>query len=134
MTQDKIKPSLECPDTNVDYGGSYKLKIGLLSVDELLMAGYHAAYINDSAAGYKTNYLSRNQSFWTMSASSFKNNAGTFFGEHLFVGNENISLSEGSTGTFNEGGNQFFVLPVINLKSNVIVTGSGSQNDPYVVE
>ena len=113
-------PSLLCPDTNVTYGGVYKLKIGLISSDELNMAGYNGKG-NDGSA---LNYLYKTYWFWTGSART--------------------SSSSGSSPNSGAGGairpasmktSANWIRPVINLVSDVkVASGNGTQSTPYVID
>ena len=55
-------PTFACPNTNESYGGSYKLKAGLITADELVFAG-------ESLGVFGNSYLNPGQdgtSYWTM--------------------------------------------------------------------
>ena len=109
------QPSLECNDTAQNFGGYYQSKIGLLSADEVMLAGYgRSGYTNSN------NYLYYSGGFWTLSPFNSSNyNANV---SHGYNGNL-------TTGTVN---NDFAVRPVINLRSDIkVVSGDGTSSSPY---
>ena len=110
-------PSLECADTSVNYGGKYKLKVGLLSADEIALAGIGADTQNQTI----NNYLSKNYLWWPFSPyASNSNYAGIF----------NVLSTLGSNGANRSNS----VRPVINLKADTKITsGNGTASNPYVV-
>ena len=116
----KHQPTLQCPDTSVNYGGNYKLKIGLLSADEMNYAGYLYSSQSNIATGY--NFLD-NSNYWA-SMSPYRthdNSAEIFYGTSKLTNN----FTNSQRGTY----------PVINLKSDIKITdGDGSKSNPYVVE
>ncbi len=128
------QPSLQCPDpTKQDgnekrnYGGIYKLKIGLLTVDEVNYAGLAYAS-NATGDNYLLNYLKNNNKFywymWTMSPSYASSSyAYEFYG-----------FDSGDIDKTNVSYNDHVVRPVINLNSDVTVTGTGTVEDPYIVQ
>ena len=124
------QPSLRCPNPAEEdgslqlYGGVYKLKIGLLSADELNMAGL--AWTWSDSTTIDTNYLYFNEHYsWTLSPWFFRINENQAY---IIVLNTGIlSYYTGS----NDGTS--YVHPVINLKPDVKVTGEGTSANPYVV-
>lgn len=106
-------PTLKCADTDVNYGGFYKLKIGLLSADEVNFAGISS---KESNASSDKNFLHYG---WTISLLNNEMNASVNNG-YILENNPN---------------NEYDIYPVINLKSDIIVVGGdGTYNNPYVVE
>lgn len=118
-----FNPSLSClnedlytvKDSNVG-NKALTYPIGLISMDEILYAGGVAG------TGFST-YLNSNYSYWTMSPYYF-----SFDSAYVEVMHADNSLTPIRTDYSN------YVRPVINLKSNVIITGSGTSSDPYVVK
>ncbi|MCI7555003.1 MAG: hypothetical protein MST00_06185 [Tenericutes bacterium] len=125
-------PSLICPNDNnggklskftvsdTKYGnGNLDKKIGLLTVDELALAGYASGFPNS------TTYLQKNADFYWWSLSPYG-----FYGGGAFVWEVNGSHGrfDGNTG-FNTGG----VRPSISLKSTTNVTGDGTSSSPYKI-
>ena len=120
-------PSLKCSQTNDLFTvsgnskGNYELTypIGLITSDEVVLAGGFGGYDNNT--GY---WLYTNQDYWTMSSTDFHTNghAGEFV---VYLGGD---LSGGYVyGTHG-------VRPVINLDAYVSISGSGTTTDPYKVE
>ena len=111
-------PSLVCPDTSVNYGGIYKLKIGLLTADELNMAGYRG----NKQTGSASNYLYNTNGFWTGSPA-------TVIGNEIFPF---YGVSGRIDGSYAYSAQAF--RPVINLVSNIKYTsGNGTNARPYVI-
>ena len=119
-------PSLSC-NTNDIYtttdssAGNKALTypIGLISVDEAMLAG-----IPNWNSSTNNNYLYTGEYYWTMSPSSFDsmiNRASVFivhYNGRLYYHYVNYTYG---------------VRPVINIRSNVEVTGTGSQDNPFAV-
>ena len=107
-------PTLNC------LGETINDNIGLLSVDEVLLAGASPNGINQSYYLYNANI---NNSWFTMSSArgdeSFIN---------MFMVDINGSLRNDVVGNLYRG-----VRPVINLIKNVEVSGTGTYNDPYII-
>ena len=101
----------------VNYGGIYKTKIGLLTVDELEYAGL--VYFNKGIYNTNSNYLSSLPAFWAMSP-------GHDLGYVLY---SNLTLI-GNNHIVDYSHN---IIPVINLKLDVQVTGQGTKEEPYQV-
>ena len=106
-------PTLQC-NNNSDW---YITNIGLITADEVLMAG----------GGYLTNndsyYLYTGQNYWTMSPYNFNGNNAVMFAVDLYgiLGWDYVSIEWG-------------VRPVINLSADVTISsGDGTINNPYVI-
>ena len=137
------KPSLKCPDpiesdgTMKNYGGVYKLKIGLITFDELIMAGFGTTY-EPGCNPLDTNYLMYDESnnFYTMSPLDFLN-AGdnvNIWPELFGYGNIGSGDSTSVLGNYPIKYSGAYK-PVINLKSNThFIYGDGSYNNPYILE
>ena len=118
-------PTFECQnesDLYTDSGSENGNKaltypIGLISADEVAYAG----------GIYGTNntnfYLYTGQVYWTMSPYNFN-------GSYAYEFSMNVLGGLGNTGMTNMRG----IRPVINLKADVTITGSGTTTDPYKVE
>ena len=109
-------PSLKC------NGELSKInsKVGLITADELALAGYAYAKTNT------TTYLQENATdtfWWSLSP-------GCFYG-----GNANVWGVEGSNSFFigSDVNNTYGVRPSISLISSTSVTGSGTSDDPFKV-
>lgn len=121
-------PTLICPKDNnngklskftvrdtINGNGNLTYKIGLLTADEVVFAGYAHIYQNDAV------YLlenTGNKAWWTMSP---------------FQNNMVFCVSYGNV-TFNDFYSSAGVRPSIALNSDVTVTGSGTSEDPYIVK
>ena len=127
--QTNKNPSFKCTSesdlytTNESTNGNKALQypIGLISADEAAYAGGVASTNNTSY------YLYAGQNYWTMSPCSFMHNSvpGVFVMEVNYGINPTWSVD-----TVSSGG----IRPVINLKGDLTITGSGTTTDPYKVE
>ena len=123
------KPSLLCDDTSVLYGGYYKLKVGLMTVDEAIYAG-----LSEEVASDKTNYLyyknSDYYSWYTMSPSNFNvYNSFMYVIDGMRFNVDKHIINNSSVTSF-----EFSTRPVINLNSNVDITGGdGTSSNPYTI-
>ena len=111
-------PTLLCPDTDETYGGSYRLKAGLITADELTLAGENFSVENDS-------YLNPgdpNMFYWTMTP--YKYNYGYFYMWIEFYYLYYRAVSDGGDA----------VRPVINVATdNGFASGDGTASNPYVI-
>ena len=92
-------------------------KVGLLTYDEAVHAGN---YSNKGSNSYITN---SNYTYWLMSpAGATSNNARAWrVSNDGRIGNGNVNVSG-------------VVRPVISLKAGILATGSGTSDDPYVIQ
>ena len=106
------QPTLKCSHTN----DIYTTKVGLITADEVRMAG-------GTTSSNNSYYLYTGQYYWTMSPSYFVSNGSAY----VFL--------VWSSGNLNDWYvyNAYGVRPVINLSADVTLTGSGTATDPYVV-
>ena len=97
--------------------------IGLITADEVAFAG---GVYGSSNSGY---YLyNTGQAYWTMSPHDF----ASYWNEaHVFYVNSNGSIGYAHAALVDWAGGG--VRPVINLKADVNITGSGTATNPYVV-
>ena len=111
-------PSLKC------NGELSKItsKVGLITADELALAGYAAG------TGNTTTYLQENATatdtwWWSLSPSIFDGVTA------------NIWFIHGESGTLNTDyySSDFVIRPAISLISSIEVTGSGTSENPYKV-
>ncbi len=117
-------PNLSCEKVDIytidefEYGnGALTYPIGLISADEAMLGGI-------LRTGSPNTYLNTNQIYWTMSPNGFNGSIASML----------VVSSSGHIG----GGNDVFttypgVRPVINLRSDVQITGSGTVSDPFKV-
>ena len=119
-------PSLKCSQASSDLftptnstKGNKKLSVpvGLITSDEVVYAGGFGGANNTSY------YLYTNQAYWTMSPYSFAGSYAFVFRVNSsgYLSNSNVNIAYG-------------VRPVINLRSDVTLTGSGLANNPYKIE
>ena len=111
-------PSLICPVTSESYGGSYRLKAGLITADELVLAGESLTVVGNS-------YLNSEDSemyYWSMTP------AGSTSGCYdIFVYGEMLNVRQTVS--------RFAIRPVINVKAdNGFTSGDGSTENPYAIE
>lgn len=111
------RPSMTCPTTNADFGGTYKQKIGLISADEVALAG---GVYNTNNYNY---YLYNGESFFTMTGAEYYN-----YTAYLFLVSNNGALTTTSTNSV------YGIRPVINLDSTLTVSGSGTIDNPYTID
>ena len=111
-------PTLRCPNTTETYGGSYSLKAGLITADELALAGEGMmiegnSYLNPNGTG---------AFYWTMTPSDL------IIGGKAYLRIQNMYidgyLSSNITG----------IRPVINVSiDNGFESGDGTLENPYVI-
>ena len=118
-------PSLNCEDTDIytttdSSTGNEALMypIGLISADEAMFAGIP----NSNNDGNTNNYLYIAQYYWTMTPYCYDGSNAS-----VFVVYSRGSLDYGIV--FGTDG----VRPVINLRANVALSGSGTTSDPFKV-
>ena len=119
-------PIFKCIDTQDLYttigsdkgNKSLSNPIGLISADEAVFAGGIFGVINN---GY---YLYNNADYWTLSplrfTSMYHSAYMAIIGSAGFVSNERVTSAYG-------------VRPVINIRSDVAITGTGTTTDPYKI-
>ena len=130
-------PSLICPNDNnggklskftvddtANGNGNLTYKIGLLTADEIAFAGFTSYTYNRST------YLHENATshpWWSLSPLNFYS---TYFA-HIWIATQ-ISLN--SNAVYINGVEYYGLRPAISLVSSTIISGgSGTSNDPYVV-
>ena len=97
--------------------GALTYGIGLVTTDEVVLAGG----CNLENSKY---YLYSGQDYWTMSPNSFYGYNDNRAGEHLVV-------SDGRADSYSDVYYTRGVRPVFNLKSEVLLQGTGTAFDPY---
>ena len=116
------QPTFECENdsdlytTSGSSNGNKALQypIGLISMDEMSFAGEVSEITNS------TFYLRTTLSYWTMTPSTM-----AFDGARMYISKTNNSVSTARTSAAHG------VRPVINLKADVQLTGTGTSTDPY---
>ena len=132
-------PTLTCENTNDYYtvssasSGNKKLSypIGLITADEVMLAGHAGGVFDGSYNHMKSNngsYLVTGNAFWTMTPAGGYNPFGnaSWLATVFYVGASGVIDDYYVYGTRG-------LRPVVNLKSGVTITGSGTKTDPYVV-
>ena len=115
--------NLKCPQQNDAFAvsdttngnGALTYPIGLISTDEVFLAG---GYIRDENNGY---YLYSGSTYWTSSPYWFAG-LGAFMYD---------VYSNGGASDWRSTYGIYGVRPVINLKAEVLAQGSGTATDPY---
>ena len=132
-------PTLACENASDYYtvasasGGNKKLgyPIGSITTDEVMLAG-HAGGVFDGSYNHmkknKGSYLVTGNTFWTMTPAGGYNPFGDT-NRYALVFTFNVSGVFGD----NYASSAYGLRPVINLKSDVTITGSGTMTDPYVI-
>ena len=132
-------PTLTCENASDYYtvssasSGNKKLSypIGLITADEVMLAGHAGGVFDGSYNHMKSNngsYLVTGNTFWTMTPAGGYNPFG-LTGWAALVFGVNASGTIDDTYVTSTGG----LRPVVNLKSGVTITGSGTKTNPYVV-
>ena len=132
-------PDLTCENTSDLYTVSTSTKgnkalskpIGLITADEVLLSGISGGVFDGSYNHQKTSpngYLTTGNVFWTMTpAGGYVPFGGTTWNSYVFViGTSGRWDDDNTTSTYG-------VRPVINLRSDLIITGDGSKTNPYQV-
>ena len=120
-------PSLVCPNakndlftvSETDGNQALTYPIGLITIDELMLAGARNEYVN------KLYYPFSEYTYWTMSPHSFHSSNTAAY--EFILGSDGLALSDWVANTNG-------VRPVINLRSDVQISGGiGTQNEPFVL-
>ncbi len=111
-------PTLKCPAATESYGGSYRLKAGLITADELVLAGENFGVIGNS-------YLNPGNSemyYWTMTPAGFGNADAIVWCE--------FDVLAFDADVYGNGG----LRPVISVATdNGFTSGDGTVENPYVL-
>ncbi len=115
-TYNSYTPDFKCT-TDGNGKGIVNASIGLLSYDEVVYAGGYFEQTNDSY------YLQNGTFAWTMSPSAFSGAyPDTWYVDYTgFVDCWPVIK-------------KLYLRPVLNLKSNITVVGSGTSSDPFVIQ
>ncbi len=114
-------PTLKCPTTNETFGGSYRLKAGLITGDELTLAG--TAMTLDKNGNY---YLYSDRNYWTMTPSYYIDNYGAALS---YSNSTKVDIIAGTAPN-----SRGYYRPVINVSKYAIVkSGDGTKEKPYVL-
>ena len=132
-------PTLTCENASDYYtvssasSGNKKLSypIGLITIDEVMIASHGGGVFDGVYDHIKANnesYLITGNSFWTMTPAGGYNPFGlSYLGPIVFsvTGSNYI----GDNGVYDSRG----LRPVINIRSDVTITGNGTMTDPYII-
>ena len=125
------KPSLVCSQANDKFtvdskngNGKLTYPVGLITLDEAVLAGFNTYASNNSDYKDSTNYLNNGVKSWTFSPIS-RNKYGYSVGGCIF---EDSYIHEGNVNY------SFGVRPVVSLASGTFVTGEGTTTNPYVAK
>ena len=123
-------PQFTCPEPSRDLyttadssigNKALTYPVGLITYDELVFAGMDNRHINKLSWAYST------QHYWTMSPSFFYATSG--------LAEEWDLNSTGYLNYWRRVNNSIGARPVINLKSDTLITGGiGTANDPFVID
>ena len=124
-------PSLVCQNQNDKFtveskNGKLSYPIGLITLDEVVLAGFNTYYSNTSNYKDITNYLYTNTYYWTFSPVVMFVNGRAFVGYvdgTGSVGNDRVDVAVG-------------VRPVVSLANGTLVNsnGDGTSTNPYIVD
>ena len=130
-------PSLNCENTNDLYTHTSSSKgnkaltypIGLITMDEVILAG-HGGGVFDGASNYMpsspNSYLQTSNYYWTMTPAGSYNPFGTAnWYAYVFYVDTSGTIDDGYTTT------TFGLRPVVNLRSDVTISGEGTIESPY---
>jgi hypothetical protein len=110
-------PTLTCAATNADFGGAYTQKVGLITADEVVLAG---GMFNADNTSY---YLNNGETFFTMTPLEYFN-----YASYVAAVTTTGSIAGAYPNT------QFGIRPVILLNSSVTVSGEGTIGNPYTID
>ena len=136
---EESSPTLTCENMNDYYtissasSGNKALtySISLISIDEVMLAGHAGGIFNGTYNHQKSNksgFLTTGNRFWTLTPAGgyFIYGAGDWRAGPFIVWEQGGIDSWFSNYTYG-------IRPVINIRSDVTITGSGTMTDPYVV-
>ena len=114
VAKENYTPNFKC-STDGNGKGILTSKVGLLTYDEAVHAGN---YYGKSSSSYITNRY-----YWLMSPAGANNTYATAW----LVGSDGV-IDESILGEI------VVVYPVISLKAGILATGSGTSDDPYLIQ
>ena len=126
-------PSLACQNDNDKFtvnskngNGKLTYPVGLITLDEVVFAGFNTYYSNTRDFQDTTNYLYTNSYYWTLSPVMVHTDGYARVGIVASTGYMNETFVNNAIG----------VRPVISLKSGTTIepTGSGTTTNPYIVK
>ncbi len=124
LLSDTYSPSFKC-STVGDGTGVISLYAGLLTLDEILFAGYPKGEGKIVPTGTNLYLMGKdNARNWTMSPGGGQNQYN-LYGVWQFSSNGQTSFNWITT--------TYSIRPVINIKKDVEITGKGIESNPYVI-
>ena len=124
-------PSLVCQNNNDKFtvdskngNGKLTYPVGLITLDEVVLAGFNTYNSNTSDYKDTTNYLYTNSYYWTFSPVLLNDYGSASVGSVRSAGAVSTDYVNGAYG----------VRPVVSLADGTLVTGSGTTTNPYVVK
>ena len=128
-------PSLVCQNENDKFtveskngNGKLTYPVGLITNDEVVLAGFNTKYSNTSDYQDRTNYLRTENDYWTLSPIFMHNNTSA---------RATISIVTGGASFYDDVVNTIYgVRPVVSLANGTLVNfnGDGTSTNPYVVK
>lgn len=110
-------PTMTCAATNADFGGTYIQKVGLITADEVVLAGGMFGADNPSY------YLNNGETYFTMSPLEYYN-----YSAYVAVVGPTGALTGAHPNV------AFGIRPVILLNSSLTVSGEGTISNPYTID
>ena len=126
-------PSLVCQNQNDKFtmssqngNGKLTYPVGLITLDEVVLAGFNTYYSNESDYKDTTNYLCTNSDYWTSSPVLMYADGAARVGYVYSAGYVGVDRVDSASG----------VRPVVSLISGTLVNsnGDGTSTNPYVVQ
>ena len=126
-------PSLVCQNQNDKFtmssqngNGKLTYPVGLITLDEVVLAGFNTYYSNESDYKDTTNYLCTNSDYWTFSPVLMYADGAARVGYVYSAGYVGVDRVDSASG----------VRPVVSLISGTLVNsnGDGTSANPYVVQ
>ena len=126
-------PSLVCQNQNDKFtmssqngNGKLTYPVGLITLDEVVLAGFNTYYSNESDYKDTTNYLCANSDYWTSSPVLMYADGAARVGYVYSAGYVGVDRVDSASG----------VRPVVSLISGTLVNsnGDGTSANPYVVQ
>ena len=135
-------PSLLCTNENDLYTTSSSsfgnraliYPVGLMSIDEAMLAGHAGGYFNGAPSrpvqtSNFSNYLYGGYCFYTISPSGYYKPIGLALeAAYALYINENGQIDDPLVST-----DSYYIKPVINIRSDVTITGDGTMSNPYQI-
>lgn len=109
-------PSLTCLSGDRGYDGNFTSKVGLLSADEMAIIGLSSDFVNTNS------YIYNGHDVCSLSPYSY------YYNSYVIALND-----KGQLGYLKTSSN-CSLLPVVNISGHLQIAGSGTADDPYVLD